>query len=143
MIQFLDKIKHKDSNNFFLIAGPCAIEGEDFTLIGSRSGANAIAVWMILSKHGPFGWEEKIFILQKRTKWLCDKLSELNIEFYRHKDANIVTIRSKHLSQEIAKKYWLVPDNQNNPTWFKIVVMEHVTIEKFIPLINDLQSFNK
>ena len=40
------------------------VEGEDFTLIGSRSGANAIAVWMILSKHGPFGWEEKIFILQ-------------------------------------------------------------------------------
>ncbi len=28
------------------------VEGEDFTLIGSRSGANAIAVWMILSKNG-------------------------------------------------------------------------------------------
>lgn len=41
------------------------IEGEDFTLIGSRSGANAIAVWMILAKNGPFGWQEKIFILQK------------------------------------------------------------------------------
>lgn len=29
MIQFLDKIHHKDSRNFFLIAGPCAIESED------------------------------------------------------------------------------------------------------------------
>lgn len=29
MIQHLDKIKHKDSKNFFLIAGPCAIESED------------------------------------------------------------------------------------------------------------------
>ncbi len=29
MIQYLDTIRHKDSNNFFLIAGPCAIEGED------------------------------------------------------------------------------------------------------------------
>lgn len=29
MIQFLDKIHHKDSANFFLIAGPCAIESED------------------------------------------------------------------------------------------------------------------
>jgi len=27
------------------------VEGEDFTLIGSRSGANAVAVWMILSKY--------------------------------------------------------------------------------------------
>ena len=29
MIQFLDKIHHKDSRNLFLIAGPCAIESED------------------------------------------------------------------------------------------------------------------
>lgn len=29
MIQSLHKIHHKDSKNFFLIAGPCAIEGED------------------------------------------------------------------------------------------------------------------
>ena len=28
MIQYLDNIKHKDSQNFFLIAGPCAIESE-------------------------------------------------------------------------------------------------------------------
>lgn len=29
MIQYLENIKHKNSKNFFLIAGPCAIEGED------------------------------------------------------------------------------------------------------------------
>src|SRR5690606_38302099 len=29
MIQNLSKIKHKDSPNFFLIAGPCAIENEN------------------------------------------------------------------------------------------------------------------
>ncbi len=32
------------------------VEGEDCTLIGSRSGANAVAIWMILTKNGPFGW---------------------------------------------------------------------------------------
>ena len=32
MIQALDKIKHKDSKNFFLIAGPCAIESEDLAM---------------------------------------------------------------------------------------------------------------
>ena len=29
MINSLSNIKHKDSNNFFLLAGPCAIEGEE------------------------------------------------------------------------------------------------------------------
>ena len=29
MIDKIKNIKHIDSNNFFLIAGPCAIEGEE------------------------------------------------------------------------------------------------------------------
>lgn len=32
MIQYIDNIKHKNSKNFFLIAGPCIIEGEDMAL---------------------------------------------------------------------------------------------------------------
>lgn len=32
MIEHLDKIHHKDSDNFFLIAGPCAIEGEKMAM---------------------------------------------------------------------------------------------------------------
>lgn len=32
MIQYLDNIQHKNSQNFFLIAGPCIIEGEDMAL---------------------------------------------------------------------------------------------------------------
>jgi 2-dehydro-3-deoxyphosphooctonate aldolase (KDO 8-P synthase) len=33
MINFsIDKLKHTESNNFFLMAGPCAIEGEDIAL---------------------------------------------------------------------------------------------------------------
>jgi glutamate/tyrosine decarboxylase-like PLP-dependent enzyme len=79
------------------------VEGEDFTLIGSRSGANAVAVWMILVKNGPYGWMEKIFILQKRTGWLCEQLAELDIKFYRHPKSNIVTIHSEFISPETAE----------------------------------------
>lgn len=32
MINYLDKIKNTDSGNFFLMAGPCAIEGEDIAM---------------------------------------------------------------------------------------------------------------
>ncbi len=116
------------------------IEGDDCTLIGSRSGANAVAVWMILVKNGPFGWQEKIFILQKRTEWICKQLAKYNVEYYRHSGSNIVTIREQFITQKIADDYGLVPDNHNNPKWYKIVVMEHVTIEKLIPLINDIRK---
>jgi glutamate/tyrosine decarboxylase-like PLP-dependent enzyme len=116
------------------------VEGEDYTLIGSRSGANAVAVWMILTKNGPYGWHEKVFILQKRTGWMCDKLTELGIEFYRHEHSNIVTIKNEFINKETALKFGLVPDNHANPNWYKIVVMEHVTIEKLSLLVEDIKS---
>lgn len=106
------------------------VQGNDFTLIGSRSGANAIAVWMILSKHGPYKWIEKTFILQKRTNWICTQLDELRIEYYRHPFSNIVTLVAKRISSQLASEFGLVPDNHEDPKWYKIVVMDHVTIEK-------------
>lgn len=119
------------------------VEGEDYTLIGSRSGANAIAVWMILASYGPYGWTEKVFVLQKRSTWICEQLEGLSIRYYRHPFSNIITIQSEHISVEIAKKYGLVPDNHTAPKWYKIVVMEHVTIERLKSLVDDLKTDKK
>ena len=116
------------------------VEGEDCTLIGSRSGANAVAIWMILSKNGPFGWQEKVFILQKRTDWMCAQLDALKIDYYRHKRSNIITIKADAIEHDIAERHGLVPDNHSNPLWFKIVIMEHVTIEGLTPLVDGLKK---
>lgn len=114
------------------------VEGEDFTLIGSRSGANAVAVWMILVTNGPFGWYEKIYILQKRTEWMCTKLKALGLDYYRNHYSNIITLKAEGVPAEVAQKYGLVPDNHANPTWYKIVIMEHVTLEKLHMVLDDL-----
>ncbi|MFK7773584.1 MAG: aspartate aminotransferase family protein [Saprospiraceae bacterium] len=115
------------------------VEGEDFTLIGSRSGANAVAVWMILVKNGYFGWQEKIYILQKRAKWMCQEFDKLNIQYYRHPQSNIITIRSEFIEEKIAHEFGLVPDNHTHPQWYKIVIMEHVTIEKLMSLLEKIK----
>jgi glutamate/tyrosine decarboxylase-like PLP-dependent enzyme len=39
------------------------VKGNDFTLVGIPSGANASTIWMILSTHGTYRWIEKTFIL--------------------------------------------------------------------------------
>jgi glutamate/tyrosine decarboxylase-like PLP-dependent enzyme len=119
------------------------VAGEDCTLIGSRSGANAISIWMILMKYGPFGWQEKVFILQKRTDWICQQLDRLNIAYYRHPQSNIVAIRAEYLNPKIAENYGLIPDKHQAPNWYKIVVMEHVIIEKVIPLIEELKTAHR
>lgn len=116
--------------------------GEDCTISGSRSGANAVAIWMIFAKYGFHGWFEKILILQKRTDWLEKQLKSENSCFYRNKYANIITIEAKDISKAIADKFGLVPDNHHDPKWYKIVVMEHVTLEKLELFVEEMYQVN-
>lgn len=116
------------------------VEGEDYTLIGSRSGANAVAVWMILSTYGPYGWYEKVLVLQKRTEWLAHQLEALGIPFFRNLNSNILTIRAAFLPHAIAVQFGLVPDNHEQPEWYKIVVMDHVTLEKLALLVEKIRK---
>ncbi|HNR85518.1 MAG TPA: pyridoxal-dependent decarboxylase, partial [Taishania sp.] len=118
------------------------VQGTDFTLCGSRSGANAVAVWMILMTHGSEGWKYMMEKLIDRTDSICDTLDEMKIEYYRHPAMNIVTIKSKYISRELAHKYHLVADDFNNPKWWKIVTMMHVekpVIDRFLIDLKQLQ----
>ncbi|WP_424964256.1 pyridoxal phosphate-dependent decarboxylase family protein [Ekhidna sp.] len=104
------------------------VKGKDYTLIGSRSGANAIAVWMIMRTYGSEGWKMKIRKLLEKTERLCDNLKERGVEFYRHPHMNIVTIKAKYIDPKVADDFLLVPDtHDDNPNWYKVVVMDHVT----------------
>ena len=115
------------------------VAGEDSTLIGSRSGANAIAVWMILMTYGRFGWEEKVMVLLKRSQWLAEALDRLGFPYFRQPHANIITLRATGIPQALASRFGLVPDNHHAPQWYKIVVMDHVTIEKLLQLVRALE----
>ena len=107
------------------------VHGMDMTISGSRSGANAIAIWMILFSYGPFGWLEKINKLLYRTDWMCAKLDELHVAYYRHPRMNIITIRSGYVPAALAATFGLVPDDHSSePGWYKIVVMDHVSIDQ-------------
>jgi glutamate/tyrosine decarboxylase-like PLP-dependent enzyme len=117
------------------------VEGMDLTLCGSRSGANAIAVWMILFTYGPFGWCEKIRVLQMRTEWLCEQLDELNLTYFREPYMNIVTIPSEHITKALEEKYDLVPQKHGNGNqWYKIVIMDHVEVDHLSTFITDLKA---
>lgn len=117
------------------------VNGMDITLSGSRSGANAIAIWMILSAYGPYGWYEKINTLLYRTTWACRQLKEMGVEFYRHPSLNIITIKSACVPQHLADKYGLVPDaHYGAAQWFKIVVMDHVEVEHLQPFLEELKA---
>jgi glutamate/tyrosine decarboxylase-like PLP-dependent enzyme len=115
------------------------VNGMDITLSGSRSGANAIAIWMILMTYGPNGWFEKINKLLYRTDWLCKQLDDRKMEYYRYPKMNIVTIKSKYIPKNVAEQFGLVPDSHEGTVqWYKIVVMDHVEVEHLQSFLNEL-----
>lgn len=117
------------------------VEGMDLTLCGSRSGANAVAVWVILTTYGPHKWYEKISVIKMRTNWLCKQLDQLGVTYFREPEMNIVTIRSECVPEAIAHKYNLVPQSHDESNqWYKIVLMDHVEIEHLKDFIHDMVS---
>ncbi|MFS4429361.1 pyridoxal phosphate-dependent decarboxylase family protein [Chryseobacterium sp. S90] len=119
------------------------VYGSDFTLCGSRSGANAVAIWMILMSYGSVGLTDAVTQLISRTDFICHKLVKMKVEFYRNPHMNIVSIKSPFIFKELAEKYNLVADNYHSPKWWKIVVMPHVTTALLSEFINDLDKLNK
>ncbi len=112
--------------------------GADCTISGSRSGANAIAIWMIFAAYGRHEWFEKCTTLERRTSWLAKELSKRGIQFYRSPLSNIITLHANQIPADLILQFGLVPDDHRNPSWLKIVVMDHVTIEKLETFLEEL-----
>ncbi|MBD78619.1 MAG: aspartate aminotransferase family protein [Crocinitomicaceae bacterium] len=115
------------------------VSGLDSTLCGSRSGANAIAMWMILKGYGSEGWTNYCNELIARTDHLCKALDDLGLLYCREKHMNIVTISAENFPVHLADKFHLVGDDKENPSWYKVVVMPHVTLEILDRFINKLR----
>ncbi|MCC6372947.1 MAG: aspartate aminotransferase family protein [Bacteroidia bacterium] len=116
------------------------VQGMDFTLCGSRSGANAACVWMILHMHGSVGWSVKMNQLLDKTGNLCAALDEMGVEYFRHPFVNIITIKSEYVSEALAKQFYLVPDSHQHPKWYKIVMMPHVKQGVLDQFLNQLSN---
>jgi len=119
------------------------VDGMDLTIVGSRSGANAIAVWMILFSYGYYGWFEKINTLLLRTEWFCKQLDDLDIEYFRDPFMNIVTLKSEYVPSKLAQKFGLVPQtHEGNNNWYKVIMMDHVEIDDLLKFVEELKSIN-
>lgn len=120
------------------------VPGLDYTICGSRSGANVIAVWMILQIHGSQGWNQKLDQLIGLTNRCVQKLDELAIRYYRNAKMNIIAIDARDISDEIAHRYRLVANTyEDQPRWWKIVVMPHVKEEVLNQFLEEVEQDRK
>ncbi len=117
------------------------VQGLDYTMVGSRSGAQAVSIWMILMIHGPQGWTKMMQTLIAETDKLCAALDELGVNYYRNPHLNIVSMQADQVPLGIPQRYRLVSDNFNDePRWWKIVVMQHTVGKVVDRFISDMRS---
>lgn len=115
------------------------VKGTDFTLCGSRSGANALCTWMILHSYGSSGWMVKMHDLNDKTAALCARLDELNVRYFRNPFINIISIKAHFITPTLAAKYFLIPDTHDKqPQWYKLILMPHVKQGVLDNFINEL-----
>ena len=111
------------------------VQGLDYTICGSRNGAQAVSIWMILHTHGPNGWRQNIHSLMNETDRLCNALDDKGITYFRNPHMNIISMHAGQIPLSVCKKYRLVADNFDDPRWWKIVVMPHTmgkVIDRFL-----------
>jgi tyrosine decarboxylase / aspartate 1-decarboxylase len=130
----------KDWMNYAQTDAASYVNGADCTISGSRSGANAIAIWLIFAAYGKYEWFEKCTILERRTTWLTKELDKRGIRYFRAPFSNIITIHAYQIPPTLSLQFGLVPDDHKNPLWLKIVVMDHVTIEKLEGFLEELDK---
>lgn len=128
---FLDFVVSEDANY---------VPGKDRTVIGSRSGANAVAVWMILRAWGYREWRGKVEDARNLCQILHDGLTKKGIRCFWNPFMNIVAIEAKKVQLNVANKYHLVPDvHDGKKSWWKVVVMRHVTEGVVRELLEDIR----
>lgn len=116
------------------------VPGLDCTLSGSRSGTNAIAVWMILRSYGSEGGERFCQELLRRTARLCRGLDRLGVRYFREPGMNVVAMRAEDVPDAVVERFGLVPDDHHAPRWVKVVVMDHVLeahLDAFVASLTD------
>lgn len=122
-------------------SGAHYVKGLDNTVCGSRSGANAIAVWMILRAYGSEGGREYVRGLLRTTERLTEELDGLGVCYFREPRMNIVTMRATDVPADVARSFYLVPDVHGDaPAWWKIAVMDHVDDEAIAHFVAALRA---
>jgi glutamate/tyrosine decarboxylase-like PLP-dependent enzyme len=120
------------------------VPGLDCTLSGSRSGANAVAVWMILRSYGSDGGKAFCTELVDRARRLSKALTELGVRHFRHESMNVVAMRAADLPHDVVERHQLVPDNHEGAAaFYKVVVMDHVTDERIDAFLGDLHTVKR
>jgi len=117
-------------------------ETEHTTLLGTRSGASAVAVWTLLKHLGKEGYTTVVKNCMRLTRKLAEGVQRISgVNLVIPPTMNIVGIRSdmveiELMAQELRNNGWAI---SLFPNHIRIVVMPHVKLLHVETFLNDLE----
>ncbi|KPV63979.1 MAG: L-tyrosine decarboxylase [Candidatus Bathyarchaeota archaeon BA2] len=121
-------------------------ETEQFTVMGTRSGASSIAVWALLMHLGREGYKAVVEQCLKLTGKLVEGIQQIDgIDIVTQPTINVVGIKSnivdaRLVAKELRKRGWAVA---LFPGYIRIVVMPHVKLSHIESFLEDLGKVMK
>jgi tyrosine decarboxylase/aspartate 1-decarboxylase len=116
------------------------------TLVGTRSGASAIAVWTLLMHLGRAGYEVVVKRCMELTWMLVEGVRQIDgVSLVTQPTINIIGIKSdvidvQLITKELRKKGWAI---SLFPHHIRIVVMPHTKPSHIKALLDDLKEITK
>jgi tyrosine decarboxylase/aspartate 1-decarboxylase len=132
-------IKHNSVKVPYL-AGGIATQG---TIVGTRSGASACAVWALLKHLGRQGFRDAVKHCMDLTHYLTDKIESIKgVELIAQPTLNIVGIKSKRYSvrsiwKKLRERRWAVGGLKGS---LRVVILPHIQTEHIDAFIQDFKE---
>jgi tyrosine decarboxylase / aspartate 1-decarboxylase len=135
-IQMLDCLKTET---------PYLTDKEQFTFVGTRSGAAVASAWAVFKALGIEGFEKIVHECLENTKLLLTGIEKAGFKLVMEPSLNLLVFRSKD-TKSLAERLW-------NRGWFvsyvprydcvRIVVMPHVKRRHVMAFLKDLVKIEK
>ncbi|HDN26656.1 MAG TPA: histidine decarboxylase [Thioploca sp.] len=108
------------------------ISSWDTTITGSRNGHTPLILWFIITTKGYEGLQQEARMCVQNARIFYEQLTALSYPCFLNVHSNILVLKKP--SDTLVEKWRLLTEGD----WSHIVVMPHVTYEKFIQFLHDL-----
>jgi tyrosine decarboxylase/aspartate 1-decarboxylase len=118
-------------------------ETEQATIVGTRSGASAIAVWTVMKHLGREGYRKIVRNCMRLTVKLAEEIPKIrNLSLVTEPTMNIIGLKSdvfdiRRIAEELRLRKWAI---SLFPSHIRIVVMPHVKEQHIETLLQDLNE---
>jgi tyrosine decarboxylase/aspartate 1-decarboxylase len=134
--------KDKTPLNFIETQTPYLTEKNQYTFVGTRTGASVASAWAVFKFLGIDGFKKIVFSCIKNTQLIAKGLKKLGFKLIVEPELNLLAFKSENttaLSMKMAKRGWFISYVPRYDC-IRIVIMPHVKRNHILTFLKDLET---